>query len=176
MSATFTDSSTTPTRTVPVSQKELTSAHMVGIGGLSIAHAPQLLRTVLGSCAGIVIFDPQIQVAGLAHSILPEGTEEASALGKFACQAVDNLIVKLIAKGADKKRLRAKLIGGAAMFGNRNDNLGKRNTDAARHRLQCHEVAVVAEAIGGTKGRKLLLYPSTGKVLVEVIGEQPEVL
>ena len=153
------------------------AVHFVGIGGLEVVCAPDKLRTVLGSCVGIVIFDPAAEVAGLAHSILPVGHEEPAELGKFADQAVDNLLIRLTRAGANKANLQAKLIGGAAMFGNETSmQLGARNVDAASARLEAHEIPIVATAVGGTKGRKVLLDARTGEILVAAIGEESETI
>ncbi len=149
----------------------------VSIGGLVVTQPPAQLRAVLGSCVGIAVFDPLRKVAGLAHAILPEATGESMELGKFADQAVDNLIVSLMALGAEKSRMKAKLIGGAAMFGaEANEGLGARNVAVAGARLAQHDIAVVATATGGSKGRKMTLDPSTGKVRVEIIGEDAETI
>ena len=152
--------------------------NMVGIGALKIVAAPEKLRTVLGSCIGIALFDPQLRIAGLAHSILPEGAEEIEQLGKFADQAVDNLVVRLMALGASRTRLTAKLVGGAAMFGTANNGaqLGERNAEGARRRLQAHDIPIIAEAVGGTKGRKVLVNPDTGNVEVAIIGSEPVII
>ncbi len=152
--------------------------HAVGIGVLMVVAAPEKLRTVLGSCIGIAVFDPQLRIAGLAHSILPQGSEEIEQLGKFADQAVDNLVVRLTALGASPTRLTAKLVGGAAMFGTANNGaqLGERNAEAARRRLQAHDIPIVAEAVGGSKGRKVLVDPDTGNVEVAIIGSEPVII
>ncbi len=151
---------------------------MVGIGALKIAAAPEKLRTVLGSCIGIAVFDLHLGIAGLAHSILPQGSEEVEELGKFADQAVDNLVVRLTALGASRTRLRAKLVGGAAMFATANDGvqLGERNAETARRRLQSHDIPIIAEVVGGTKGRKVLVDPDTGNVEVAIIGSEPVII
>lgn len=149
----------------------------VAIAGLVVTQPPAQLRAVLGSCVGIAVFDPLQKVAGLAHAILPEATGESKELGKFADQAVDNLVVSLMALGADKKQMKAKLVGGAAMFGAEvNGGLGDRNVAVAGERLAQHNIAVVATATGGSKGRKMTLDPSTGTVRVEIIGEDVETI
>ncbi len=152
--------------------------HTVGIGALKIAAAPEKLRTVLGSCIGIAVFDLQLRIAGLAHSILPQGPEEIEQIGKFADQAVDNLVVRLMALGASGTRLMAKLVGGASMFGTANSGmpLGERNAEAARIRLEAHGIPIVAEVIGGTKGRKILVDPDTEDVEVAIIGCEPVII
>ena len=152
--------------------------HTVGIGILKVVAAPEKLRTVLGSCIGIAVFDPQLCIAGLAHSILPQGSEEIEQLGKFADQAVDNLVVRLTALGASRNRLTAKLVGGATMFGTANNGaqLGERNAEAARRRLQAHDIPIIGEAIGGTKGRKVLVDPDTANIEVAIIGSEPVII
>ena len=152
--------------------------HTVGIGALVVAEAPDKLRTVLGSCVGIALYDRRRHLAGLAHAILPEGDSESAELGKFADQAVDNLIVQLASMGASKTRLQAKLVGGAAIFGaeNQKNGLGDRNVQIARDRLAQHGIPILAEAVGGTKGRKLFVDPDSGEAIVEIIGQQREVI
>ena len=151
--------------------------HNIAIGGLVTAREPDLLRTVLGSCVGIALCDPVRKIAGLAHAILPEATSESAQLGKFADQAVDNLIVKLLSEGANKGRLIAKLAGGAAMFGNANNNgLGDRNVESARARLKQHGIPILAEAVGGNRGRKMTFDPATAQATVEIIGEEAETI
>lgn len=143
----------------------------IGIGGLELARPPHKLRTVLGSCVAIVLHDPSAQIIGMAHCILPTG-EEAVEPGKFADQAVDNLIVRMLNDGSRKAALRAKLIGGATMFGAPTaGSLGERNSEAARERLARHGIPVLAAALGGTKGRKVLADPVGGALVVQSIGE-----
>lgn len=155
-----------------IEPSELIRSKLIGIGGLETCQPPERLRTVLGSCVGIILHDPQARILGLAHAILPSGEEVVSERGKFADQAVDNLVSALVALGARKCRLQARLVGGAAMFGKPDaKGLGCRNADSARRRLDYHKVPVIAEALGGTKGRKVIADPENGKVFVEVIGE-----
>ena len=167
-----------PAATVSTAQAGGPRIHTVGIGILKVVAAPEKLRTVLGSCIGIAVFDSQLQIAGLAHSILPQGSEEIEQLGKFADQAVDNLVVRLTALGASRTRLTAKLVGGAAMFGTANNGaqLGERNAEAARRRLQAYDIPIIGEAAGGTKGRKVLVDPDTGNIEVAIIGSEPVII
>ncbi len=167
-----------PAATATTAEEHASLIQTVGIGVLKIAAAPEKLRAILGSCIGIAIFDPHSRIAGLAHSILPQGAEEIEQLGKFADQAVDNLVVRLTALGASRTRLTAKLVGGAAMFGTANNGteLGERNAEAARRRLQAHDIPIIAEAVGGTKGRKVLVDPDSGNVEVAIIGSEPVII
>ncbi len=160
----------TPKQTIPA--KLIAGCRMVGIGGLTVVKPPERLKTVLGSCVGIVLYEGRSHIAGLAHSILPEGDEPGAEPGKYADQAVDTLLLKVLAAGARKEMLVAKLAGGATMFGSSTSNgLGERNVQSATRRLAHHGIPIVGKALGGCKGRRLVLDPETGCVEVEVIGE-----
>src|SRR5690625_6445482 len=92
----------------------------VGIADLNIIHAHQLIRTSgLGSCVGIVIYDLNKQIAGMAHIMLPDSKLSQQTNFnpyKYADTAIDILIKRLINKGASKFSLKAKIAGGAQMF------------------------------------------------------------
>jgi chemotaxis protein CheD len=104
--------------------------------------------------------------------ILPASAEGTGDPGKFAETAVDMLLENIVAAGAGRARLEAKIAGGASMFGPASSvNLGDRNTRAVRARLGEHRIPLRAEDVGGTKGRKMTLSPATGEVRVEIIGE-----
>ncbi len=149
--------------------------HSIGIAGIVVVHAPDQVRTILGSCIGIALYDPVAKIGGLGHVILPNSREGSGGPGKFADTAVDLLLSDLNETGANGKCVRAKIAGGAAMFGGDSlASLGRRNAEAVRDRLSHHGIRLVAEAIGGTKGRKMCLDPATGNVRVEIIGESPQ--
>lgn len=150
------------------------TVHSIGIAEIEVIKAPDRIRTVLGSCIGIALYDRCVKVGGMAHVILPDSNEGSGAPGKFADTAVDILLERLLEAGAVKARVTAKIVGGAAMFGNSTtQGLGDRNEDAVKARLSHHCVRLAGAAVGGTRGRKMLLDPATGDVVVEVIGEKP---
>lgn len=149
--------------------------HSIGIAGIKAVKAPDRIRTVLGSCIGIAVFDRAKKIGGMAHVILPDSSEGSGDPGKFADTAVDILIDQVLTEGAEHKHLVAKIAGGAAMFGDDHTlSLGLRNADAVKERLRAHGIRVAAEAVGGKKGRKMVLDPASGDVQVQIIGESPE--
>ena len=147
----------------------------IGIAGIEVVRMPDRIRTVLGSCIGIAIYDCVAKIGGLAHVILPDSTQGSGDPGKFADTATDMLIERVVDAGAVRKRLVAKITGGASMFGNEPSlGLGERNAEAVRARLTHHAIRLAASATGGTKGRKMMLDPATGTVIVEIIGKSAE--
>lgn len=152
-------------------------SHTIGIAGIRVVQAPDSVRTVLGSCVGVAIYDRVAKIGGLSHVILPSSKEGSGDPGKFADTAVEILVEQLVHTGAERKRMAAKLTGGAAMFGpNSNSDLGSRNAGAVQAKLAELSIRIVATDLGGTKGRKMQLDPATGDVKVEIIGEAPRTI
>jgi len=164
-------------RTGTAHYQATTSVHSLGIAELRVVHAPEQIRTVLGSCVGIALYDRHLEIGGMAHVMLPDSTQGQGQPGKFADTAVDLLLEQVLAEGAVRSRLRVKIAGGAAMFGEASSGtLGNRNAEAVRERLRHHALRVAASALGGTKGRKMMLHPATGEVSVEIIGQPAEII
>jgi chemotaxis protein CheD len=143
----------------------------VGVGGYSVAEHPQMLMTpALGSCVGVAIWDPATCRGGLAHVMLPApvGASVNPCSGRFASWAVPNLVELLVECGSVRRRLRAKIAGGAAMFrgGATVVNVGERNLDEVRHQLKLAHVALVAEDTGGSHARTVELRLDSGLLVV----------
>ena len=155
-------------------KSELSNIISIGIAEVKVVCSPEQLRTTLGSCVGVAVYDRIAGIGGLAHVILPSSEGCHGDPGKFADTAVDMLIEGALGAGCDRKRLAAKITGGASMFGlATDDGLGERNGRAVRERLMKHGIRLVAEDIGGQKGQKMMLDPATGDVRVQIIGAQP---
>lgn len=151
--------------------------HNIGIAEIRIAKCPDKLRTVLGSCVGVAIFDRVSKVGGLAHVMLPDSSIGKGDKGKFADTAVDALVEDVASAGGQPKRLVAKISGGASMFGTNVDKgIGERNIQAVKERLKKHTIRLASEDVGGTKGRRMILDPASGEVTVQIIGAEPVVI
>lgn len=149
----------------------------VGMADLKASHHPATLTTLgLGSCVGIALFDSTTQIVGLAHAMLPDSSQvrnKANA-AKFVDTAVDLLIDEMLKLGAIKKRITAKLAGGAQMFaftqGSDLMRIGHRNVTAAKEKLYSLRIPVMAEDTGGNYGRTIEIDSSNGMLLVKTIG------
>lgn len=127
----------------------------------------------LGSCIGLVIYDPERRLAGMAHVMLPDSTQarESAQPGKFADTAVDALVLGLVERGARRAKLVAKMAGGAQMFGTIPSlNVGERNAQAVRGALQKKCIPVLACDVGGSSGRTIHFEVATGELWVRSRG------
>jgi chemotaxis protein CheD len=147
----------------------------VGMAQAGVAQHPDLIETqALGSCVGVVLYDPYTRIGGIAHAMLPDISDakenSRGNLEKFANSAIEILIKKMEDLGAKKRFMKAKLVGGANMFPGIFSNvalsIGKRNTDAARTKLAELGILIEAEEIGDSFGRTIVLDTFTGKLKV----------
>ncbi|NLK72112.1 MAG: chemotaxis protein CheD [Clostridiales bacterium] len=149
---------------------------IIGISDLNIALSPDVLITyALGSCVGIALYDQAVKVAGLAHIMLPLSSEarDKSNIMKFADTATLELINQMEKMGASRRRITAKIAGGAQMFalqpGNEAFNIGKRNVIATKQILNDLNIRIIAEDTGMNYGRTVEFSADTGMLKVKSI-------
>lgn len=150
----------------------------VGMGKIAFVGPGQVATTILGSCIGLTLFHPNRQVAAFAHIVLPESRGNASALaGKFADTAVPAMLAMFQQQKIVPHQLRAKLAGGATMFGGTGPlRIGLQNHAAVVERLRQCRIPITAEHIGGPKGRRVTVLPEHGQLKIEIVGEMPTIL
>ncbi|TCT26748.1 chemotaxis protein CheD [Melghiribacillus thermohalophilus] len=149
----------------------------VGIADLNIVRAPGVIRTSgLGSCVGVVIYDLNQHLAGLAHVMLPDSSlAKGNALNKakYADTAIKELLDILIEEGAKKYALKAKMAGGAQMFqfssGGDMMRIGPRNVEAVKKQLERFRIPIVAEDVGGRNGRTIEFNPESGMLNIRTV-------
>jgi chemotaxis protein CheD len=110
----------------------------------------------IGSCIALLMVDARRGVVGLTHVVMPQGAGNPPA--KFAHTAVPELIARTVATGAIRGRLRAAIVGGAAMFtftGPPEQQIGARNEHVVRAQLELERIPLVAAETGGNAGRTL---------------------
>lgn len=151
----------------------------VGMADLNVCVSPNALTTLgLGSCVGIVLFDSARKIAGLVHIMLPDSTKilNNENKAKFADTGIDTLISKMLALGADRRALVAKIAGGAQMFafGSNNEmmRIGDRNVEATKLKLSQLGIPILAEDTGANYGRTIEFYPENGELLIKSVGKE----
>lgn len=148
------------------------------------AKSPSILTTLgLGSCVGVALYDKAQRIGGLAHVMLPDSRlsgKKKYNLGKFADTAIDALIKDMIKLGANPKNIKSKIAGGAQMFkvksGNSIMQIGRRNIQAVKEKLNLLNIQIVAEDVGGNYGRTVKLHCETGDFTIKSIGQGVKVI
>ena len=155
----------------------------VGIAELHLAQDPAVLvARGLGSCLAVMVYDSVRRCGGLAHVLLPEPHDDLAVdkPGTYVTTAVRELVDALEASGSQRGDLVAKLVGGSQMFeafSERVEAVGVRNLTKALEILEQHQIPVVAQETGGSRGRSLEFDLASGKVIVNTVrAVQPTVL
>lgn len=148
---------------------------VVGISDYKVARNPNTFVTyALGSCVGICLYDKQLKIGGLAHIMLPESSmfsnNDINRM-KFADTAIVDLVKDLVKIGADRKRLTAKIAGGAQMFevqqGSLVGTIGERNVASVKNMLNSLRIPILAEDTGLNYGRTVYFNLDTGIMKVQ---------
>lgn len=155
----------------------------VGMADLNVCASPNALTTLgLGSCVGIVLYDPIRKIAGMVHVMLPDSTKiiNNENKAKFADTGIDALIQRMTQIGADRRVLIAKIAGGAQMFAFSNNNdmmrIGDRNVEATRLKLSQLGISIKAADTGNNYGRTIEFYPETGELLIKSVGKDKKIV
>ncbi len=119
------------------------------------------LSTVLGSCVSVCLFDPTARIGGMNHFLLATHQTGAQDDLKYGVNAMELLINRLLQSGADRKRLVAKVFGGARMTAHARD-IGASNVAFALAFLEREQIACLAKSVGGTAARRVQFIPTTG--------------
>lgn len=135
----------------------------IHIGGVFATREPTVIKTLLGSCIAACLRDPETGVGGMNHFMLPDGDG-----GRYGSYAMELLINNLLARGASRSSLEAKVFGGGAVIpAMASLNVGERNTQFVLDYLQLERIPVVSKDVLDRCARKVCLLASSGKALVK---------
>ena len=152
----------------------------VGIADMAVAASPNILRTILGSCVGICIYDSEAKIGGLAHIMLPTSKKPTSNLKKYADTAIPFMIDEMIKLGSDKTRMVAKLAGGATMFKHTENSIvgdiGQNNINSVKEVLSNLKIPILSEDVGSDHGSTIDFFLETGELKIKTIVKDPKTI
>lgn len=145
---------------------------------LGVAKKGDVLKTTVGSCIAIILHDAKAKQYGMAHIMLPKKNAGLiSNPAKFADSAIPELIKKMRIDRDQVYHLKAKIAGGANMFKGRVTSpmlkIGDQNIQAVKTVLNDFKIKLIAEDVGGDKGRQITITTDENKIEVAKIGEKP---
>lgn len=127
-----------------------------------------VLTTILGSCIAACIWDGVAGLGGMNHFLLPGDAADlrhnaaTSDVLRFGVHAMELLVNGLLRRGAQRRRLQAKLFGGARIIAGLTD-IGEQNARFAERFLRQEEIALVGGSLRGEQGRRIQFWPVTGR-------------
>lgn len=152
---------------------------IIGVSDMKVSNNSRdtLITYSLGSCIGVIIYDPTVKVGGLLHFMLPESELDKDKAQKnpymFADTGIPSLFKQSYKLGAVKQRMRVVVVGGAQVLDQKGFfNIGKRNYMAVRKIFWKNKVMVDYEDIGGSVNRTVKLDIGSGDVWLKVSGRE----
>lgn len=130
-----------------------------------------VLTTVLGSCVACCLYDDVAQIGGMNHFLLASGGENDTSQLKYGLNAMEVLINQILKGGGQRKDLKAKLFGGAAIT-DAFAKIGKSNGAFALEFLENEKIPCVSHSLGGSSARRIRFFPTSGLAQQKVV--QPE--
>lgn len=143
-------------------------------GDFAVSADPQvIMSTILGSCVAVCIFDLPGKVGGMNHFLLASGGDTNTSDLKYGVNAMELLINKILRAGGDRRRLQAKIFGGARMTVHARD-IGQSNGTFALSFLEREGIPCLSQSIGGTMARRVQFTPTTGAARqMQIAGSPP---
>jgi chemotaxis protein CheD len=134
-------------------------------GELHVSAEPCQIRTILGSCVSICLWDKRQRAGGMNHFLLPASRGREPASLRFADMATKVLLEKLLLLGCRLPNLEAKIFGGSSMFQNQNryaSSLGAQNVAGALDLMKNASIPVIVRETGGAQGRRIVFNTDDG--------------
>ena len=139
------------------------------IGGVHASPSPTVIKTLLGSCVGVCLHDPIARVGGMNHFMLPHGGGPGEDAFRFGVHAMDCLIGAIMKAGGDRRRLVAKVFGGAHVLAIKGplSAVPRKNLDFVDEFLAAEGIPVLSSDVGGHCARHVHFHTGTGRAFVK---------
>ena len=148
---------------------------VIGVGDMAVANneTVTLSTYALGSCVGVIAYDPSAHAGGILHLMLPDSSISQDKAVKqpamFADTGLPLLFKALLGVRADRSRLRLFVAGGASVLNGADPfKIGERNSLAVDKYLRENSYSVVGRDLGGNINRTVHLEVGSGKVTLKM--------
>ena len=152
--------------------------HIVAVGDMKIGRGSDIIVThALGSCLGLVVYDPVQKIGGLLHAMLPlskinPAKAEANPY-MFVDTGVPALFKALYEIGGQKSRMIIKAAGcGNPLGKNEMFKIGERNYTVLKKLLWKNNILLNTEDVGGTASRTIHFEIDTGQTVISSNGQK----
>lgn len=143
-------------------------------GEYYVTISDEAIVTVLGSCVSACIRDRVFGIGGMNHFMLPSGERNNislqgnSAATRYGNHAMEQMINDILKNGGRRENLEIKIFGGGRVLRNMQSlDIGHRNINFVREYIQTESLRLVAEDVGDIFPRKVMFFPTSGKVKVK---------
>lgn len=155
---------------------------VIGVGDMAVSNNNQVILSTyaLGSCIGVVAYDPAVRAGGILHLMLPESSISPDKAMRqpamFADTGLPRFFKDLTGLKGERSRLRLFVAGGASVIsGNDPFKIGERNARVTMDFLNANGYTVLNSQTGGTINRTVHLEMATGMVTLKTPTENAQI-
>jgi chemotaxis protein CheD len=142
------------------------STYYIEPGYVYFSRQPATLRTVVGSCVAVCLYDRVLTMGGMNHYLKPKVHDKGKATPTFGNVAIPALLRMMEEAGSRRSDIVAQILGGSAPEGATHPGIGEQNVTVARQVLARQGIRVIGEDTGGSIGRKIIFDTGTGEIAV----------
>jgi chemotaxis protein CheD len=147
---------------------------VIGVGDMAVSNNAQVILSTyaLGSCIGVIAYDPAVKAAGILHLMLPESSISPDKAQRqpamFADTGLPAFFKALTGLRADRSRLRIYVAGGASVISGTDPfRIGERNARVTLDYLAKNGYQVRRTEVGGNINRTIHLEVNTGAITLK---------
>ena len=138
-----------------------------------------LVTHSLGSCVGVMVYDPLVHVGGMIHCMLPLSSVDPQKAQERPYMFVDTGVVRFLTQlfdlGVVRSRAVVRVAGCSRILDNSNlFRIGERNYTVLRKLLWKNGLMIKSESVGGSVSRTIRLEIATGRCLMRSSGVESE--
>jgi len=150
----------------------------VSISDMKTSKDPEamLITHSLGSCIGLIGYDPKVRAGALLHFQLPDSSNHGNRAQEnpfmFADTSIPLFMQALNSLGADRNRTIFAMFGGANMLDDEElFKIGIKNARATKKFLWQHSISLKYEDVGGNSSRTVSLELGSGQITLRKDGK-----
>ncbi|MBI9091732.1 MAG: chemotaxis protein CheD [Desulfobacterium sp.] len=144
----------------------------ISIGEYYASRKPVVISTFLGSCVAVCLYDPKRQIGGMNHILLPGRADlkTYNLPARFGINAMELLINSVMALGADRHGIRAKVFGGACVIPGiiEKQAVGRKLATFVTAFLEQEGIRIISKDLGGAFVRNIYFHTRTGDVYLKL--------
>jgi chemotaxis protein CheD len=145
----------------------------IHIGELYATTRPMVIHTLVGSCVSVCLFDPDRQIGGMNHILLPGRADmtKFDAPARYGIYAMELLINKIMKLGGNRHGLIAKIFGGAHLLPaiSYENGIGRKNVAFVLEFLRNESIRIISYDLEGHESRRIYFHTDTGDVFLKRI-------
>lgn len=153
-------------------------------GELYIAKQPTVIKTILGSCVSVILYNKHNKITAISHAQLPYDKINHKCIDncpikcntkvseenrfKYVTCSTEYMLDKFSSLGIRHNEINAKLFGGASvLFAHTNrKTIGMQNIETAYEMIRKFKLRLINKDTGGENGRTIYLHTETFEVFV----------